>query len=327
MTIPRLNLYWGTAVALGGLILIVLAALVPGSRRVSRLRDQVARTARDLELAKPGTPSRRDIESWKRYGKEVTDADARIRSVHREADARFERWFPGLQMTATGAPPRDAFVTRWRDEARMLENALASASVKVGSEPDDPSPGFNWEPLRIELLDAAGRADEPALLHDVQKRFWARKRIADIVLRSGVRVRRLVDFRFFRPIHPRIQDLAPLGGGSDLVVWLPGLPAGRLPRDFEEAALPNGVGRTITFGVVLELPYSEVPRAIREVLTPGLEPAVQERVLVNVIGSQVTIRQQNAVKVKVEDPKELERVVKPGFVLLSLTCQVLDFDL
>jgi hypothetical protein len=329
MRIPGLTLYRGAAVAVGALVVIVLVVLAPGAKRESQLRREVARAARDLEAAKPGTPGRQDIESWRRYGERLTAAYAGIAAVHREADARFERWFPGLPLTERGAPPRDAFVTRWRDEARLLENALAAASVKVGSEPDDPSPGFNWEPLRIEQLDAVGRADEPALLRDVQKRFWLRKRIADIILRSGVPVRRLVDFRFFRPLHPKIQDVAPFGGGSELVVWsgLPGAPQGRLPRDFEESPLPNGIGRTITFGVVLEVRYSDVPRAIREVLTPGLEPTVQEGMLVNVIGSQVTVRQQNAVKVTVDDPKELERSVKPGFVLLSLTCQVLDFDL
>ena len=324
----QLHSFWAAvAAAIAGLVVVTAVHLIPEGHRVTRLKKDLGRQAEELKLAKPGTPSPADIASWNRYRAGMTDAYKRISSVYDAGDHHFERWFPGLEILLNGAPARDAFVWRYRDEAKLLEATLRRAphAVQIGAD-DSGVPGFNWEPLRIEQLDAVGFADEAAVLHEVQKRFWARRRIADIVLRGQVRVNRIVDFRFFRRLHDGIRDDAPLCGGSETVFWpgVPGSGQGRLPRDFEEATIANRFGRTFTFGVVLELPYSEVAHAIREVLNPGLEPSAREGLLIHLLGSQVTIRDQNPVTALVEEvPKE----ARPRPVLLQLTCQVLDFDI
>ena len=93
-------------------------------------------------------------------------------------------------------------------------------------------------------------------------------------------------------------------------------------------------------GFAVELPYSEVPKAIREILNPGNEAAAQERMLVNLIGTHVTIRDQNEPVVKFtfakgnaadEATKKAEALSKSGGdkpkpVLLAVTCQIVDFD-
>jgi hypothetical protein len=112
------------------------------------------------------------------------------------------------------------------------------------------------------------------------------------------------------------------------------------PMNFTETPLPNELGQTLTFGFALELPYSEVPKAIREMLNPGNAAAAQEPMLVNLIGTHVTIREQNEPVVKYNyikddeaDKKAKEADVlkkaggdKPRPVLLAVTCQIIDFD-
>jgi len=109
---------------------------------------------------------------------------------------------------------------------------------------------------------------------------------------------------------------------------------------FQETDLPNDLGKTLTFGFAIELPYSEVPKAIREILNPGNEASATERMLVNLIGTHVTIRDQNEPVVTFqyikndkadEDAKRAAKLAavggdKPRPVLLAVTCQIIDFD-
>lgn len=330
-----MNKFWiGVSLMFVAAVALLLAVVVPQARRTAELKQEVRTLTRSLEAARPGTPSREDIGSWKRYGSDLSKATREITSFYAEKDRHFERWFPGLTPGSKGSPSRDVFVARHRDEMRILEDDLRRESVTVGPvNEEDRAPGFNWEKLTIQQLDAIGPADESAVLRRVQKRFWARRRIADLALEGRVRIRRIVDFRFFEPLHPRIRTEAPLGGGSEKVVW-PGLEltAPGLPPNFQETPLEGGLGRTFTFGVVLQLPMNEVPRVINELLDPG-------RDLLMLIGSEVSTEGPpvqitvpfNKDEDKDEDflrrARELRKTARPRDVMLVVTCRILDLEL
>ena len=95
----------------------------------------------------------------------------------------------------------------------------------------------------------------------------------------------------------------------------------------------------MTFGFAVELPYSEVPKAIREILNPGNGAQAQD-MLINLIGTHITIRDQNLPTVSYlfmkgdaadEAAKKDEALKRAGGdkarpVLLAVTCQIIDFD-
>lgn len=310
----------GVCLALLVPTMLLVTRVVPQAARAAELRKEVGRLSLSLEAARPGTPSREDIASWNRYRSDLFRASREIRSFYAERDRHFERWFPGLAIGPDGVPSRDAFVARHRDEARLLEEELDRAAVKVGPLDDDRAPGFNWERLTIPQLDDVGVTGEAALLRALQKRYYARRRIAEVALQGKVRVSRIMDFRFFHRLHDRITERSPAWSGA----W-PGL-----SRDFQEVDLPGGLGRTFTFGAVLQLPPGEVPRAIRELLNEGSD-------LLSLVGSSVTIGEPlTPIEIPYEKGKDQEfeqrfreaREAHPTRdVLLVLTCRILDVDL
>jgi hypothetical protein len=328
----KLSPFWmGIAVA-GGVLVVAFALLVvPKMAEETKFKKQVKAAAVSLSSARENTPSRADIESWTKYRAELVRSYGDITKFYADSDKYLERWLPGLQFGGDGMPTRDSFITRFRDAGRDLEKKLIEEhKVKIIEEetPDNPLPagkkpwnGFNWEdiqPADWGKINSAGAEDEKAVLHELQKRFWARQRVANMVLSNAVKVSRIVDFRFFKRLHPSLNS-GPWElprTGADLIHWQGvGIMAGS-SGNFQETDLPNELGKTMTFGFALELPYSEVPKAIREIITPGNEATTAERMLVNLIGTHITIRDQN-------EPSK-EAVAKP--VLLAVTCQIIDFD-
>jgi hypothetical protein len=243
-------------------------------------------------------------------------------------------------------------MTRYLDEGRQLEDKLAKAPYNVAIGVEDATGGktkfgFNWEavtPNDWAVINNTGANDEKMVLRELQKRFWARQRLANIILNANVKVSRIVDFRFFKLLHERLGQ-APWqifpNKPSEVIHWqgVNASPQGQ-PMNFSETPLPNELGQTLTFGFALELPYSEVPKAIREMVTPGNEAGATERMLINLIGTHVTIREQNEPKVsfnyilgdeadkaaKHADALKKAGGDKPRPVLLAVTCQIIDFD-
>jgi hypothetical protein len=334
-----------------GIVLIVLAAalVMPMTATVAKKKRQVNSVASDLKAAKEGTPSRADIDSWNKYKGDVTRAYSEVTGFYAVSDKHLERWFPGILLGGDGDPTRDVFTSRYRDEGDRMEAELTKKDVKIGAEETlagQPKGGFNWEAMTPAdwTQVAANPADEKLVLRELQKRYWARQRLANAILNGGVKVNRVVDFRFFKKLHEKLGN-APWeqyrAKPEDTIHW-PAVNAGPngQPMGFMETDLPNDLGKTLTFGFAVELPYSEVPKAIREILNPGNEAAAQERMLVNLIGTHVTIRDQNEPVVKFtfekgnaadEATKKAEALSKSGGdkpkpVLLAVTCQIVDFD-
>jgi hypothetical protein len=334
--------FWvGMGGAAGLLVLLCTVVLLPKVANHFRLHADLGIKARELELAISGTPSRSDLDGWSRYKAELLQSQSRIASFYASNSKSLRQWFPDLLRAPDGDPARDVFVVRYQDEARSLENSLTQSSqhVVVGADEEGAAPGFNWEDLRIAHWDGIGRESERIVLRELQKRFWARQRVANLAVSGRVNLKRIVDFRFFNRLHEKFPEGGGLQGGIPLAQW-PGLmpeAAGGMPRQFQETVLPGNLGRQLTFGFAVELPYSDVPKAIREVLSPGAEAAAREGMLVNLIGTHVTIRGQNPPKVKFdyEEGNEEERKAKereilksagPRNVLLAVTCQVMDYD-
>jgi len=346
----KLSPFW---LAILGAVAVLVFVLLPmvGTMmtKQTKLKGQVKYSADQLKTALKDTPSRGDIETWQKYKSEVGRAYKDVTDFYTTSDKHLERWFPGILLGADGDPARDNFMTRYMDEGRNLEEKLKTHNVAMGLEDDTGKKrfGFNWEavtPNDWAVIANAGPSDEKHVLRELQKRFWARQRLANIILTANVKVGRIVDFRFFKLLHERLGQ-APWQQyptkPSELILWqgVGANPQG-VPMGFTETPLPNDLGQTLTFGFALELPYSEVPKAIREMLNPGNEAAAQERMLVNLIGTHVTIREQNEPLVEfnyIKDDKADEEAKKadalkkaggdkPRPVLLAVTCQIIDFD-
>jgi hypothetical protein len=339
-------------IAAGGIL--VLIALLPVAQKFStksKLTTKIKTKAKELNEAKENTPSRADIESWKKYRSELIRSYDDITKFYVESDKVLERWFPNLSIGADGVPARDTFMARYLDEGKQLEKKLTDKpfEVRIGIEDDPTRPakfGFNWEQIAPQMwgaITAGGPGDEGAVLRELQKRYWARQRLANIILNSGVKVSHIVDFRFFKTLHSSLAN-APWQAfpqkPSEVIHWQGvGANTQGQPIGFQETDLPGGLGTTLTFGFAVELPYSEVPKAIREILNPGNGAQAQD-MLINLIGTHITIKEQNVPKVDYtyiqgEDAdkkvKEAEALLKAGGdrprpVLLAVTCQIVDFD-
>jgi hypothetical protein len=334
-------LWLGTGCAAGFLVLLWSAVLLPMIARHSRLQVELGRRAKDLELAKKGTPSRVDLDGWSRYQSELIQTRSRIAEFYADNSKSLQQWFPDLSKAPDGDPARDTFVARYQDEAKILESTLLRSPqhVFVGGDGDEKTPGFNWEDLRREHWDSLGRENERTVLRELQKRFQARQRVANLALSGRVELQRIVDFRFFNRLHEKFPEGSAIRGGIPLAQWpglMPEVPGGT-PKQFQEAFLPGDLGSQFTFGFAVELPYSEVTKAIHEVLSPGAEASSRERMLINLIGTHVTIREQNQPKMNFDydEGNEAERKakerevlsrVRPRNVLLTVTCQIMDFD-
>ena len=349
----KLSPFWLAILAAVGVLIFVLAPMVGTMMtRQAALKRQVKRAGEELNAAKPGTPSRGDIETWQKYKGEVGRAYKDVTDFYSTSDKHLERWFPGILLGADGDPARDTFMTRYLDEGKQLEDKLGKAPHNVLIGVEDAAGGkskfgFNWEavtPNDWAVISNHGPTDEKMVLRELQKRFWARQRLANIIINGNVKVHRVVDFRFFKTLHERLGQ-APWqvypNKAAEIILWQ-GVNANAQgqPMNFSETPLPNELGQTLTFGFALELPYSEVPKAIREMLNPGNEAAAQERMLVNLIGTHVTIREQNEPMVpykyvlgddadkKLKEADALKKAGgdKPRPVLLAVTCQIIDFD-
>ena len=349
----RLSPFWLALLVAGGVLIFGLAPLV-GTKmnQQAKLKGDLKRKAGELQAASAGTPSRADLDSWSKYKAELLRSYYDITKFYSDSDKFLERWFPNMLLGADGDPARDTFMARYLDEGRQLEAKLAADPYKVAVGIEDSASGklkygFNWEAVQPgdwPGIAADGPGEEKQVLRELQKRYWARQRLANVVLNSNVKISRIVDFRFFKNLHQKLANApwAAFPQKPEEVIHWQGVGADAnsgQPRGFVETDLPTDLGKTLTFGFAVELPYSEVPKAIREILNPGNAAGVQD-MLVNLVGTHVTIRDQNEPVVPFvfekdnkadEDAKRAEALKKAGGdkarpVLLAVTCQIIDFD-
>ncbi|HXX92649.1 MAG TPA: hypothetical protein VEN81_03390 [Planctomycetota bacterium] len=292
-------------------------------------------------------PSDDDIKTSLDQREKTVKAYKDFGVFYTQSSEQLNRWFDDLKLAANAVPNRGNFMASYRQSKDKIESDLKAKEVKIGTgdESGKYTFGFNWEdpqPAQLEQIASVAPADEARVLKEIQKRFWARERVANTILailKDGGKVGRVHDFRFFRKLHPIIQgawDGYP--SGENTVTYLGvGAQAGQAPLQFNEYELPQKLGRTLTFGFALELPYSQVPRVISEILNPAAERNPAARLLVNVVGTHVTIREQNEPTKTVTwtQGEEADKTaayqkardeVKPIDVMLTVTCQIIDFD-
>src|SRR6185295_2519615 len=350
---PALSPFWmGIVAAAGVLVLVFILMVVPKMNEKSTKTTRIKRTTtKALVDAKENTPSKSDIDSWVKYKADLVKNYGEITKFYTDSDKVLERWFPNLLLGADGDPARDNFMARYLDEGKQLEDKLKGKdfNVKIGIGDEDGGKmkyGFNWEAIQPTMWNnivAGGPTDEKLELRELQKRYWARQRVANIIINGGVKVGHIVDFRFFKKLHPSLQN-APWeqypSKPEEQVHWQ-GIGANLVgqPVSFQETDLPSELGKTMTFGFAVELPYNEVPKAIREILNPGNGAQAQD-MLINLIGTHITIREQNQpliifnhIKGDAADEatRKADALAKAGGdkarpVLLAVTCQIIDFD-
>jgi len=339
------NAFWvGIAIA-GGLLAVLFGVLVvPLWATKSKLQRDVTTTLRALKNRR-SIPGNDDIRSHEEAKDKTIKAYKEIGVFYAQSNDHLERWFPDLRLAAGMAPNRGNFMATYRGEKDKIETALKDKGVKIGIEDAAAKYtwGFNWEDPDQTAFGRAGAADETKVLLEIQKRFWARDRVAKAIvtiLNEGGKVARVHDFRFFAKLHPQIQgpwDSYP--GGADAVHYM-AVGSAQLyqpPQNFQEYELPQKLGKTMTFGFALDLPYSQVPRVISEILNPSAEKNVAQRLLVNVVGTHVSIRDQNLPDETVTFTKgdaaakeagiqKVKDGIKPVNVMLTVTCEIIDFE-
>lgn len=347
----KINVFWASLGSALGLLLILYIMMVwPKMGERTKVERQLNMLVTELNGAVAETPGKPDIDGWKKYREEAKRAYKDITKFYADNDKALERWFPGMEN-----PNRGSFMTKYRDEGAKLEAELLKKGCQVGlqdGDPEDPDAkdakkkrlGFNWEALEIPHWNAitqAGPEEEQKVLGELQKRFWARQRVANLVLTSGVKASRVLDFRFFKRLHPAVSnppwDALPQAKEGITYQGLGGEGGNAFRGGFQEFDLPNELGKTLTFGAAIELPYSEVAKALREVLSTGGQPGANEALLISLVGAHVTIRTQNEPYVtyeykegdKQDEAAKREKALqdaKARDVLLTFTCQIIDFD-
>jgi hypothetical protein len=350
------NPFWvaialAAVVLLGGFFYFVFRLFGKQSSLQNQLsgRDGRGGQLRTLDHKKmPGDP---DIKAWREYWNAMVSSYGEVTDFYTKTNAHLERWFPGLPEN----PARDQFIARYGEEIAKLETRLKEKGIRIGAEAEEGGEkkvkyGFNWEipdPAAFNEITSRGQpGDVERVLREIQKRFWARERVANalLVLRveSDGKIRaRVHDFRFFKRLHDRIQNApwegAPTGPDHVFYQGVGADPGMGVPRGYSEYALPGELGSTLTFGFSVELPYSQVPVVIREILNPPAGGGANQRLLVNVLGTHVTIHDQNQPVEEIvyyrNNPQEkdqkvaaIKEKVKAREVMLTVSCQMIDFE-
>ena len=344
------NAFWaGTAAALGVLVILYFVLVARNIPAHAKLEKDVR--GKKTALGSATTRAEDNIKQWTDRKTQMLGSYKKITEFYMASDRHLERWFDGFD-----GKDRGTFMARYREEIQKLEESLTKGKTEIGI-PDASNPavkkfGFNWEeplPDQWTAIIQGGPLEEPRVLKELQKRFWARQRVANAILKNDLKVSHVHDFRFFRRLSSNLREAGwetvPTGG--DAVFW-PGVKSdqpGQMPRNFQEFELPNELGRTFTFGFALVLPYSEVPKVLKEILNPDIEPrndSGSDRLLVNLLGAQVTLRAQNQPVIpywyyeKEEEHRAAQRKkafadagitdIVPRDVLLAVTCQIVDFE-
>lgn len=270
-----------------------------------------------------------DIDAYRARKEEYGKIYADIVDNYRKADASFESFFtPGLRPSQ--------FLDPYRNRIQQLEEALGrdGIALRPPADPADPEAtaalpsAFRWEIPTAEQWARNPRQEEHARL--LQKRFWIRQRIADAARSVGKQgLSRLIDVTFFDPDAGLGLDNAPAREGEIKLEDYPAAPA----QGQKEYALPDNIGRTITFGCTAEVMYGAIPRFLRDLLrapTPG-----SPQILVNLVGLRVYTLQQNDFEADIKfDPnkndgdqkkQEAEKALRPQPVTIQVTCTVIDY--
>jgi hypothetical protein len=342
----KLNPFWaGVAIAGVALLVIFVAKVVPLITSKGGWQRKVRTLTQTLQKEK-AFPSDLDIRTFVEQREKTVKAYNDFGVFYSQSSERLDRWFPDLKIASNQSPNRGNFMASYRTQKDEIEKTLKEKGVRIGTgdESGKYTYGFNWEdPQPDQFAPPFPPTDEIKVLREIQKRFWARQRVANailIILNSGGKVGRVHDFRFFKKLHPQMTGITwdSYPGGDYAVSYLGvGAPPNQPPLQFTEYELPQKLGRTMTFGFALELPYSQVPRVISEILNPAADKTPGERLLVNVIGAHVTIREQNEATKTVSyiqgdtaareaAIQKVREEVKPIDVMLTVTCEIIDFE-
>ena len=235
-----------------------------------------------------------------------------------ESSKGIQRRLPTLAADAA----RDQVMSTYRDQIASLEAALQARGTAIGWGDEDKRGGrrfgFNWEvPTLHQFSQLADLPEENRLLRDLEKRFWIRQHLCEVIRNSGVKVDCVADFRFFRQLHDKFNS-APWeqypSRPEEFIAW-PGVNAGvnGQPIGFVEGELPNGLGKTATFGFALRLAYSQVRPFLREFLAASGDAKNPGGMLVDILGCHLTIRDQQEPRIVYLDNEGLKKSVDLEF--------------
>ena len=136
------------------------------------------------------TPAEESIKQWMDRKAQMLGSYKKVTEFYAASDRHLERWFDGFD-----GKDRGTFMARYREEIQKLEESLTSKKDKTEiGVPDATNPavrrfGFNWEeplPDQWATIIQGGPGEEARVLKELQKRFWARLRVANAVQKDGL---------------------------------------------------------------------------------------------------------------------------------------------
>ena len=325
------NAFWFGLGAAGVVLLIFFGVMVfplYGQKSSYERKTKLALTSlKGVEFV----PSKQDVDAWNARRAQYQKEYDQIINYYEETDKKLEGWFHGRKPAGYSQ-----FSTLYEDEIRKLEDRIRNTKdgpgigVEISEEEEEDSFterfGFNWEKPTHDQWQALGRrANEVSKI--LQKRFWIRRRIADISIETNVQ--RILDVQFFVPLPKDI----PL---KHMKVDYPNNPFGRTRgRNPKEMALPGGHGRTISFGFTIRIRYGDLPAFIRKFLRPE-QKEQKSALLVNIIGMKAFVDEQNGLVEEIEiregeadrdaEKKKYEDSLEPVALTVQFTCQAMDFE-
>jgi hypothetical protein len=307
-----------------------------------------------IPSGKTGIPSPKDIEAWTAVRTRYVGDYKDVSKVYEDRDVVLEKWF------ARPNPSPSEFFGPYNDFATAVEKELRAKGIKVGYPSDDRDPstdgkyGFNWGKPQDWPWDKLSDDEKKSAVRELQKRANICELIKKALLVDGLKVDRMNDVYFFHPLadptkFPTGHDVRPGAQEGDIKYVnnpLEALSMGNqkfnefvLPDNGEKADKPENrkfLGRTLTFGMSVTLPYSEVPKLVREILNSKVE------MIVNIIGLRVHVPKQNklsdetTIVIPEGDPEQAKKIAEAKAarekeiqavpVQAWITCQVIDYE-
>lgn len=216
----------------------------------------------------PGEPG---IDAHRRRREELTADYRALLDDLRKNDEIFERWFKEIyQENSHNMVTPNYFDQHYKAKRGYLKSILKQ-KVELGYPSTKNEAGISQDSSLRASEDLSWESDidlaSPAVLSQLQKRYWIREMVADAVLHSGARVARLEDI-YFPPEAATSPPFKYDPYNTNEFVLIRRLKEKNIKdSQWHERQIPDSLGETITFGVSLQVYYADIPMFLSYLLS------------------------------------------------------------
>jgi len=321
------NAFWVGVGSFVGIVVIIGVIVVGGQKgQASQLSSTITGSdGRLQDFMTRDQEGKLEADSWGpeavKYVQALEKSRDDIKAYYTSEGGKIlNTWFPKFK---SGAPSLDEFKTTYTDETDKLKIALEEKGVRVGPVKAKPGAGPTFgtrsaDETGFEKIEEA----TPANMSGLMKHYWIQKRLADVLLESGVLV--LSGVRF-------LDQIGTSGGTS--ASGTPGVPPGGVVTGAARVAssnpkLPLDLGEVIEFEVTLEIYYPDVPNLLANFLKIDKTVPLFTRVKKLDIKKTQVPPEKREIKItpqEADDPNRVKPEPDRIPVKVVLTGEVLDF--